>query len=120
ATSSGVGWTAQPSGALHEVTADDNDATYAEWSGSGSAMILATPLAAPPVGERRHLVRIRARGEGGWAWWAVRLATGQLRPGDGRRPPLALPPAGTGTGWPIRPRPESGALASSAGRLYIV
>lgn len=78
ATSSGVGWTAQPSGALHEVTSDDNDATYAEWSGSGSAMILATPLAAPPVGERRHLVRIRARGEGGWAWWAVRLATGQL------------------------------------------
>src|SRR5690606_13611928 len=78
ATSSGVGWTAQPSGALHEVTADDNDATYAEWSGSGSAMILATPFAAPPVGERRHLIRIRARGEGGWAWWAVRLAAGQL------------------------------------------
>lgn len=78
ATSSGVGWTAKPSGTLHGVTADDDDTTYAEWSGSGSAMILATPLDSPPVGERRHLVRVRARGEGGSAWWAVRLATGQL------------------------------------------
>ena len=60
------------------MTSDDNDTTYAEWSGSGSAMILATPLDAPPAGERRHLVRVRARGEGGSAWWAVRLATGQL------------------------------------------
>lgn len=41
-------------------------------------MILATPLDSPPMGERRHLVRIRARGEDGSAWWAVRLATGQL------------------------------------------
>lgn len=78
ATSSGVGWTAQPSGTLHGVTSDNNDSTAAVWSGSGSAMILATPSGAPPVGERRHLVRIRARGEGGSAWWAVRLATGQL------------------------------------------
>jgi len=77
ATSSGVGWTPS-TGTLHGVTSDDSDATYAEWSGSGSAMILATSPDAPPMGERRHLVRIRARGEDGSAWWAVRLATGQV------------------------------------------
>jgi hypothetical protein len=78
ATTSGVGWTALPSGTLDEVTSDDSDLTYAEWSGSGSAMILQTPVDSPPIGERRHLVRLRARGEDGSAWWAVRLATGGL------------------------------------------
>lgn len=78
ATSSAVGWSAQPSGTLHGVTSDDNDLTYALWSGSGSPLILATPADAPPVGERRHQVRIRARGEDGDAWWAVRLASGGL------------------------------------------
>lgn len=78
ATSSGVGWTASPSGTLHGVTSDNNDATAAQWSGAGSALILPTPVDAPPAGERRHLVRIRARGEDGSAWWAVRLASGSL------------------------------------------
>lgn len=78
ATSSGVGWTASPSGTLHGVTSDDNDATAAQWGGSGSALILPTPVDAPPAGERRHLVRVRARGEDGSAWWAVRLASGSL------------------------------------------
>ena len=78
ATTSAVGWSAQPSGTLHGVTSDDNDSTYALWSGSGSPLILATPADAPPVGERRHQVRIRARGEDGDAWWAVRLASGGL------------------------------------------
>lgn len=78
ATSSGVGWSASPSGTLHGVTSDNNDATAALWSGSGSALILATPLDSPPAGERRHLVRLRARGEDGSAWWAVRLASGSL------------------------------------------
>jgi hypothetical protein len=78
ATSSGVGWTAEPSGTLHGVTSDDNDATAAEWSGDGSALILQTPIDSPPAGERRHLVRLRARGEDGAAWWAVRLASGSL------------------------------------------
>jgi hypothetical protein len=78
AVSSGVGWSAVPSGTLADVTSDDNDATHALWSGDGSALILGTPLDAPPAGERRHLVRIRARGEDGSAWWAVRLATGSL------------------------------------------
>jgi hypothetical protein len=77
-TSSGVGWSAVASGTLDEVTSDDNDATYALWSGDGAALILATPLDSPPVGERRHLVRLRARGEDGTAWWAVRLASGAL------------------------------------------
>jgi hypothetical protein len=77
-TSSGVGWTATPSGTLHGVTSDDNDATYALWSGDGSPMILATPVDSPPAGERRHQVRLRARGEDGDAWWAVRLASGSL------------------------------------------
>lgn len=77
ATSSGVGWTPS-AGTLHGATSDDNDATYAEWSGDGSALILATPLDAPPAGERRHQVRLRARGEDGNAWWAVRLSSGSL------------------------------------------
>lgn len=78
ADSSGVGWSAEPSGDLWEVTSDDSDSTYAEWSGDGSALILATPPDAPPVGERRHMVRLRARGQDGDAWWAVRLANGAL------------------------------------------
>jgi hypothetical protein len=78
ATSSGVGWTATPSGSLHGVTSDDSDSTYALWSGSGSALILATPADAPPAGERRHQARLRMRGEDGDAWGAVRLASGGL------------------------------------------
>jgi hypothetical protein len=78
AVSSGVGWSAVPSGTLADVTSDDNDATHALWSGDGSALILGTPIDAPPAGERRHLVRVRARGEDGSAWWAVRLASGSL------------------------------------------
>lgn len=77
ATSSGVGWTPS-AGTLHGATSDDSDATHADWSGSGSPMILATPADAPPVGERRHQVRLRARGEDGDAWWAVRLTSGGL------------------------------------------
>jgi hypothetical protein len=78
ATSSGVGWTATPSGTLYGVTSDDSDTTYALWSGSGSALILGTPVDAPPVGERRHQARLRMRGEDGDAWGAVRLAAGGL------------------------------------------
>lgn len=78
ATSSGVGWSAVPSGTLHGVTSDDSDLTYALWSGDGSPMILSTPPDSPPAGERRHLVRMRARGEDGDAFWAVRLASGAL------------------------------------------
>jgi hypothetical protein len=81
ATSSGVGWSAVPSGTLHGVTSDDSDATYALWSGSGSALILATPADEPPVGERRHQARLRMRGEDGDAWGAVRLASGGLAAG---------------------------------------
>jgi hypothetical protein len=81
ATSSGVGWTATPSGTLHGVTSDDSDSTYALWSGSGSALILATPADSPPVGERRHQARLRIRGEDGDAWGAVRLAAGGLAAG---------------------------------------
>lgn len=77
ATSSGVGWTPS-TGTLHGVTSDDSDATYATWSGDGSALILATPVDSPPAGERRHQVRLRARGEDGDAWWAVRLSSGAL------------------------------------------
>lgn len=81
ATSSGVGWTATPSGTLHGVTSDNLDSTYALWSGSGSALILATPADAPPAGERRHQARLRMRGEDGDAWGAVRLASGGLAAG---------------------------------------
>lgn len=77
ATSSATGWTPS-AGTLHGATSDDNDATYALWSGSGSEMILATPVDSPPAGERRHQVRLRARGEDGSAWWSVRLSSGVL------------------------------------------
>jgi hypothetical protein len=76
-TSSGVGWTPS-AGTLHGVTSDNSDATYATWGGDGSPMILGTPVDSPPAGERRHQVRLRARGEDGDAWWAVRLASGGL------------------------------------------
>lgn len=78
ATSSGSGWSAVPSGTLHGVTSDDSDASYALWSGTGSALILATPADSPPAGERRHQVRLRMRGEDGDAWGAVRLVSGAL------------------------------------------
>lgn len=99
-TSSGVGWSAEPSGSLDSVTSDDNDATWAEWSGDGSALILGTALDAPPAGERRHLVRLRARGEDGSAWWAVRLASGSLVAGAaatfGASPETVIGSWGTG------------------------
>jgi hypothetical protein len=76
--SSGVGWSAVPSGTLSTVTSDDIDSTYALWSGSGSALILGTPVDSPPAGERRHQARLSARGEDGNAWWSVRLSSGAL------------------------------------------
>lgn len=79
-TSSGVGWTPS-AGTLHGVTSDNSDATYATWGGSGSPLILGTPVDSPPAGERRHQVRLRARGEDGDAWWAVRLNSGALAAG---------------------------------------
>jgi hypothetical protein len=81
ATSSGVGWTPNVIGTLHGVTSDDSDGTYAAWNNDGSPLILATPADAPPTGERRHQVRLRARGEDGDAWWAVRLSSGALAAG---------------------------------------
>jgi len=81
AVSSFTGWTAQPAGTLNGVTSDDLDSTYALWSGSGSPLVLQTPVDSPPVGERRHQVRVRARGEDGSAWWAVRLQNGALTGG---------------------------------------
>lgn len=75
-TSSGTGWSADPAGTLHGVTSDDSDVTAAVWSGAGSAMLLSTPASSPPAGEKRHLVRLRVRGEDGSAWWAVRTAAG--------------------------------------------
>lgn len=81
ATSSFTGWSAQPSGTLHGVTSDNSDSTYALWSGSGVPLVLATPADSPPVGERRHQVRVRARGEDGDAWWAVLLPSSQLTAG---------------------------------------
>lgn len=80
-TSSGTGWSAVPSGTTHGVTSDNSDLTYALWSGSGAPLVLQTPADSPPAGEQRHQVRVRARGEDGDAWWAVRLQTGALTGG---------------------------------------
>lgn len=77
-TIQGTGWSAEPSGTLHGVTADDNDTTYAEWSGDGSPLILSVGPHAPPAGHRRHAARLRVRGESGSAWWAVRRSDGVL------------------------------------------
>lgn len=111
ATSSGVGWTATPSGTLHGVTSDDSDLTYALWSGAGSALILATPADAPPVGERRHQARLRLRGEDGDAWGAVRLASGALVAGVSA--PFSSSP-GTVTGsWGVGV-PADGSIVLSA------
>lgn len=77
-TSSSAGWSAVGAASLHAATSDDSDASYALWAGTGSPLILATPLDSPPAGERRHMVRLRARGEDGAAWWAVMLRSGTV------------------------------------------
>lgn len=77
-TASATGWSVVPSGTAHGVTSDDSDSTYVLWSGTGTALVVNTPVDAPPAGERRHQVRLRARGEDGDAWWAVRQSSGAL------------------------------------------
>jgi hypothetical protein len=90
ATSSSTGWTAVPSGTLHSVTSDNNDATYALWSGNGAPLVLQTPIDSPGAGLRRHQVRVRARGQLGDAWWGVRLQSGLLTAGAARQFPASL------------------------------
>lgn len=70
-----------PSGTAHGVTSDNSDSTYVTWGGSGTALVMQTPVDSPPAGERRHQVRLRVRGEDGSAWWAVRLSSGALTAG---------------------------------------
>jgi len=111
ATSSGVGWTATPSGTLHGVTSDDSDASYALWGGTGSALILATPADAPPVGERRHAVRLRMRGEDGDAWGAVRLATGALIAGAAA--PFTSSPTTVTGAWGFGVLPDGSTVLSA-------
>lgn len=43
--------------------------------------MLQTPVDSPPAGERRHQIRVRARGEDGDLWWAARLQSGRLTGG---------------------------------------
>lgn len=111
ATSSGVGWSAVPSGTLNAVTSDDSDATYALWSGSGSALILPTPADAPPAGERRHQVRLRMRGEDGNAWGAVRLASGGLVAGAAAAFPSS--PATVNGAWGFGAPPDGSTVVSA-------
>lgn len=89
ATSSFTGWSAQPSGTLHGVTSDNSDSTYALWSGTGLPLVLQTPADAPGAGLRRHQARVRARGQLGDAWWAVRLQDGTLTAGATRQFPAS-------------------------------
>ena len=109
-TSSGVGWTPS-TGTLHGVTSDDSDATYATWSGDGSPLILATPIDSPPVGERRHQIRLRARGEDGDAWWAVRLASGALAAGAAAQFPAS--PATVVGSWGFGAPPDGSTVLST-------
>jgi hypothetical protein len=111
ATSSGVGWSAVPSGTLNGVTSDDSDATYALWSGTGSALILPTPADAPPAGERRHQVRLRMRGEDGNAWGAVRLASGALVAGAAAAFPAS--PATVNGAWGFGVPPDGSTVVSA-------
>lgn len=89
-TSSSTGWSAVPSGTLHGVTSDNNDATYALWSGSGAPLVLQTPLDSPGGGLRRHQARVRVRGQLGDAWWGVRTQAGFLTAGASRQFPASL------------------------------
>lgn len=109
-TVTGVGWTPS-TGTLHGVTSDDNDGTYATWGGSGAAMILNTPLDAPPAGERRHQVRLRLRGEDGDAWWAVRLASDRLVAGASATLP-ASPATFTGS-WGFGAPPDGSTVLAA-------
>lgn len=111
ATSSGVGWSAVPSGTLNAVTSDDSDTTYALWSGSGSTLILPTPADAPPLGERRHQVRLRMRGEDGNAWGAVRLASGGLVAGAAAAFPAS--PATVNGAWGFGAPPDGSTVLSA-------
>jgi hypothetical protein len=106
-TSSGVGWTPS-TGTLHGVTSDNSDATYATWGGSGSALILGTPVDSPPAGERRHQVRLRMRGEDGDAWGAVRLSSGALAAGVAAQFP-ASPATVTGS-WGFGAPPDGSTI----------
>lgn len=86
-----------PSGTLHGVTSDNSDSTYALWAGSGAPLVLQTAADAPPAGERRHQARVRVRGEGGSAWWAVRLQNGGLTGGAAAELPAS--PATVNGSW---------------------
>lgn len=100
---SGTGWT-PTGGTLAQVTSDDSDATYATWGGTGSALLLATAVDTPPAGERRHQVRVRARGEDGDAWWAVRISNGSLIAGASAQFPSS--PATVAGSWGLGAAPD--------------
>lgn len=111
ATSSSTGWSAVPSGTLHGVTSDNNDSTYALWSGSGAPMVLQTPVDSPGAGYRRHQVRVRTRGQLGDAWWGVRLQSGLLVAGATRQFP-ASPETSIGS-WGFGAPPDGATILAA-------
>ncbi len=58
---------------LYEVTSDDSDLTYAECVGTSLPMQLSCGTHTVPPGTRRHLARVRVRGEDGPVSWDVVL-----------------------------------------------
>lgn len=66
ATISSLDWTSVPvSGAAWVVTADDSDATYVVGEFDAAQLVLSVGVHGAPVGHRRHLARVRARGRSG-------------------------------------------------------
>lgn len=63
-SSFGDGTTAVPSGTIHGVTSDDNDATWASFSGDpddGAGFSVIFGSHTPPANHERHQLRVRAR-----------------------------------------------------------
>lgn len=78
ATISSLDWTTVPvTGATaHGVTSDNSDATYVVGSFDGATLVLSVGSHGVPVGHRRHLARVRARGRNGRVSASIRVPTG--------------------------------------------
>lgn len=111
ATSSSTGWNVTGAATPHAATSDDSDASYVTWSGTGTALVMQTPLDSPPAGERRHQVRIRLRGEDGDVWWAVRLQVGALTAGASAQ--LTASPATAIGSWGFGAPPDAGTILAA-------
>lgn len=75
-TLSSSGWTVTPSGTASDVTSDDSDATYVTGNANSSPLVLSVGPHGVPADHKRHLARVRVRGEDGDVVASVRLPSG--------------------------------------------